>query len=204
MINLVTINETYFLRERSQVDYLVGTVVPEYIAKGKRSLRIWSIPCSTGEEPYSMAILLNDARLFDKINIEIIATDINSHVVALAKEGVYRQNAFRGVPPDFYKNFDEKDNSFTIKPDLKRRIKFNVGNLVSPTISGIIGKVDVIFCRNVLIYFDVENKMKTVSMFNKVLNDDGYLFVGHSESLARITSDFTVKSFGTGAMYRKN
>ena len=86
LINLVTINETYFLRERGQLDYLVSNIVPDLIKAGKKSIKVWSAPCSTGEEPYSIAILLKNAGLFDKASIDIIATDINSEVVALAKK----------------------------------------------------------------------------------------------------------------------
>lgn len=203
MINLVTINETYFLRERGQLDYLITGIIPELLSAGKRNIRIWSVPCSTGEEPYSIAILLKNADLYSKANISILATDINSDVVAIAKRGEYRNSSFRGVPPDFYKNFDQDGQNYLIKDDIKKRVMFSVGNLMAPSISAIIGKVDVIFCRNVLIYFDLDGKKKVIQMFNKVLNNPGYLCLGHSETMNKLSDDFTMKNFGTGILYMK-
>ena len=134
MINLITINETYFLRERAQVDYLVSTIVPDFIKAGKRSIKIWSVPCSTGEEPYSIAILLMNAGHYNKINIDIMATDINSDVVAIAKRGVYHNASFRGVPADFIaKNFTKDGQSYIIKDEIKNKVRFNTGNITSPT-----------------------------------------------------------------------
>lgn len=203
MINLVTINETYFMRERGQLDYLISGIIPEFLSAGKRNIRIWSVPCSTGEEPYSIAILLKEADVFTKMNVTILATDINSDVVAIAKRGEYHNSSFRGVSPDFYKNFDQEGQSYIIKEDIKRRIMFNVGNLMSPAISALIGKIDVIFCRNVLIYFDMDGKKKVIQMFHKVMNVPGYLCLGHSETMNRLSEDFTMKNFGTGILYMK-
>ncbi len=203
LINLVTINETYFMRERGQIDHLVTKALPEMISKGKRRIRIWSIPCSTGEEPYSIAIALQEAGLFEKASIEIIAMDINSDVVEVAKQGEYRSGSFRGVPTTFYKHFKQEGQIYRINDDIKKRVRFTVGNLVSNTIAATMGRLDVIFCRNVLIYFDMNNKAKAVEMFAKVLNDDGYLFLGHSETLTRISESFVVTNFGGGALYRK-
>lgn len=202
-INLVTINETYFLRERGQMDHLVSTVIPNMIKNGKKNIRIWSVPCSTGEEPYSISILLDEAGLYQKANIEIIATDINSDVVEIAKHGHYRRTSFRGVTDGFYKHFKESEQNHIINDTIKRRIKFNVGNITGNTIAATIGKIDVIFCRNVLIYFDAENKIKAVNMFNNVLNKGGYLYLGHSETLTKISTDFTMENFGKGIVYLK-
>ncbi len=204
MINLITINETYFLRERGQMDYLVNTIIPDFIKAGKRSVKIWSVPCSTGEEPYSIAILLMNAGLYNKINIDIMATDINSDVVAIAKRGEYHSASFRGVPSDFIsKNFRQEGQSYFIKDEIKNKIRFNTGNITSPTVSMIAGRMDVIFCRNVLIYFDMDGKKKAVDMFHKTLNDPGYLCLGHSETLNKLSDDFTMKNFGTGILYMK-
>lgn len=203
LINLVTINETYFLRERGQLDYLVSNIVPDLIKAGKRSIKIWSAPCSTGEEPYSISILLKDAGLFDKASIEIIATDINSEVVALAKKGEYRQASFRGVPADFMRNFDVQGQSYFIKEEIKRHVRFNTGNITIPSITAMIGKVDVIFCRNVLIYFDMDGKQRTIKNFHNMLTDPGYLCLGHSETLNKISEDFVMKNAGTCIIYMK-
>lgn len=203
LINLVTINETYFLRERGQIDYLVNTIMPDFLKAGKRSVKIWSAPCSTGEEPYSIAIQLKNGGFFDKMMIDIIATDINSEVVELAKRGEYRQSSFRGVPADFMKNFDQHGQNYVIKDDIKRRVRFNTGNITASNITALIGKVDVIFCRNVLIYFDLEGKQKAIKNFYNMLNDPGYLCLGHSETLTKISTDFTMKNAGTCILYLK-
>ena len=204
LINLVTINETYFMRERGQVDYLVSTVMPALIAQNKKNIRIWSIPCSTGEEPYSIAIELYDAGFFSKATIEVIATDINSDVVEAAKHGVYREGAFRSCSQEFIsKHFTQQGSDFIISNNIKNRVKFNVGNIVSDRILSLIGKVDIIFCRNVLIYFDFDNKKVALTNFKNILNPDGYLFLGHSESVSRVSTDFVMNNFGTGIVYTK-
>lgn len=203
LLNLVTINETYFLRERGQLDYLVSHIIPEFIKEGRRSVKILSAPCSTGEEPYSIALLLKKAGLYDKINIDITAIDINSEVVALAKKGEYRQASFRGVPLDFMSNFDQDGQSYFIKDEIKRKVKFTTGNITLPTLPATLGKMDVIFCRNVLIYFDLEGKQKTIKNFQNMLTDPGYLCLGHSETLNKISEDFVMKNVGTCILYMK-
>ena len=203
LLNLVTINETYFLRERGQLDYLVTHIVPEFIKAGKRSLKILSAPCSTGEEPYSIALLLKKAGLYEKINIDITAIDINSEVVALAKKGEYRQASFRGVPLDFMNNFDQEGQSYFIKDEIKRKVRFTTGNITLPTLPTTLGKMDVIFCRNVLIYFDLEGKQKTIKNFKNMLTDPGYLCLGHSETLNKISDEFQMKNVGTCILYMK-
>lgn len=204
MTNLVTINETYFLREKNQMDNMVNIVLPKMIQSGKKNIRIWSAACSTGEEPYSIAILLNEAGMYNKTNIEICATDINTEVVEFAKKGVYRTISFRGAHEHIQKKyFTQKENYYTISDEIKKRVRFNTGNLISPTIGIHMGKFDIIFCRNVLIYFDKETKMKVVDMFYRNLNVPGYLYLGHSESLARLSEEFKVVNFGTGLMHIK-
>jgi len=203
LINLITINETSFLRERGQMDYLISTIIPELLKK-KKSIRIWSIPCSTGEEPYSLAILLTDAGLYSKASIEIIATDINSDVVDIAKEGNYRSSSFRGCLDKFTENnFTLKDNIYKLNTDIKSKVKFNTGNVLNPTFVSSLGKLDIIFCRNMLIYFDMDSKKKTINMFELALNNDGHLFLGHSEILSRISTNFNSINFGTGIVYTK-
>ncbi|WP_022851743.1 CheR family methyltransferase [Limisalsivibrio acetivorans] len=204
LLNLVTINETYFLRERGQMDYMVKTVIPELQAKGKRSIKIWSAACSSGEEPYSLAILLNEAGLFNKLNIEIMASDINTEVLNTAKSGVYRTVSFRGVPPNITSKYFTKDGfTYKLDPSIKSKIKFFQANLLSPVVGSKVGKVDIIFCRNVLIYFDVDAKKKVIDMFHRTLGMPGHMFLGHSETLNKINDSFTMKNFGGGIVYMK-
>jgi chemotaxis protein methyltransferase CheR len=192
------------LRERPQLDHLVKTTLPAIIAKGKKSIRIWSAACSTGEEPYSMSILIKENGLSTRANFEIIGTDINTDVVEFAKRGEYRGMSFRGVPDHFQSAyFNQNGTIFEIKDELKQKVRFTVGNLISPTLPMQVGKFDVIFCRNVLIYFDITGKKKVLNMFYNMLNVPGYLYLGHSESIAKLETDFTLQNFGSGIVHIK-
>lgn len=204
LMNQVTINETYFLRERAQMDHMIKTVIPDLIAKGKRSIRIWSAACSSGEEPYSMAILLNEAGLFGKASIEILATDINTEVLDIAQKGQYRTISFRGVPPAIQQKYFEKDGfTFKLDPNIMNKVKFFQGNLSSPMLGAKVGRLDIIFCRNVLIYFDIPGKIKVIDLFHKSLGVPGALYLGHSETLNKISESFKMENFGGGIIYRK-
>ncbi|MGD9807477.1 MAG: protein-glutamate O-methyltransferase CheR [Deferribacterales bacterium] len=204
LLNQVTINETYFLRERAQMDHMIKNVIPDLIAKGKRSIRIWSAACSSGEEPYSIAMLLNEAGLFAKANIEILATDINTEVLGIAQKGLYRTISFRGVPPAIQQKYFTKDGfTFKIDPMIMSKVKFFQGNLLSPMINAKVGRLDVVFCRNVLIYFDIPAKQKVIETFHKALGVPGALYLGHSETLNKISDAFKMENFGGGIIYRK-
>ena len=204
MINLITINETYFLRERPQMDHLIKTTLPDLISKGKKNIRIWSAACSTGEEPYSLAILIKEAGLYNRASIEIVGTDINSDVVDFAKRGEYRSMSFRGVPANFQPTyFKQQQLLYLLNDEIKQKVKFTVGNLTTPGIATLVGKFDVIFCRNVLIYFDMDGKKKVIDMFYNVLNTPGYLYLGHSESIHKISTSYVVNNFGSGLVHLK-
>jgi len=204
LLNAVTINETYFLRERAQMDHLIKTVIPDLIAKGKRTIRIWSAACSSGEEPYSIAMLLNEAGLTSRAKFEILATDINTEVLDIAKKGVYRTISFRGVPPTIQQKYFTKDGfTFQLSQDIMNNVKFFQGNLLNPMMSAKVGRLDAIFCRNVLIYFDIPAKKKVIELFYKSLGTPGALYLGHSETLNKINDSFKMENFGGGIIYRK-
>lgn len=204
LMNQVTINETYFLRERAQMDHMIKSVIPDLLAKGKKTIRIWSAACSSGEEPYSIAMLLNEAGLFQKANFEILATDINTEVLNIAQKGLYRAISFRGVPPAIQQKYFTKDGfTFKIDPAIMSKIKFFQGNLSSPMLGAKVGRLDVIFCRNVLIYFDIPGKTKVIELFYKSLGAPGTLYLGHSETLNKISESFKMENFGGGIIYRK-
>ena len=204
LLNQVTINETYFLRERAQMDHMIKTTIPDLISSGKRNIRIWSAACSSGEEPYSLAILLNEAGLFTKASIEILATDINTEVLDIAQKGLYRTISFRGVPPTIQSKYFTKDGfSFKLDPNIMNKVKFFQGNLFNPMLSTKVGRLDIIFCRNVLIYFDIPAKQKVIDLFHKSLGTPGALYLGHSETLNKISEAFKMENFGGGIIYRK-
>lgn len=204
LLNLVTINETYFLRERPQMDYMINKVVPELINKGQRGLKVWSAACSTGEEPYSIAILAKESGILSKIKIDIFASDINTEVIAIATRGDYRSVSFRGVSPAITNKYFVKNGlTYALSPEIKRMVTFYNANLMDRTAGTKVGLADVIFCRNVLIYFDVEAKKKVIDMFYRTLKPGGFLFLGHSETLNKISDKFKMTNFGTGIAYIK-
>lgn len=204
MINLVTINETYFLREKAQIEYMVKNLIPGMMKSGKKSFKILSAACSTGEEPYSIAIMLQEAGLFSQARFDIIGTDINYNVVETAKKGEYRTVSFRGVPASIQNKYFTKDKFiYYVNQDIKSKVRFFQGNLLDSSIYSKIGKVDFIFCRNVLIYFDVDAKKKVIDNFHRLLNTPGYLFLGHSETLSKISTNFKMNNFGGGIVYNK-
>lgn len=205
LLNLVTINETYFLRERPQMDYLINKYIPELVAKGKKNVKIWSAASSTGEEAYSIAILLKESGLLNKIKVDIFASDINSDVLETAKKGEYRAISFRGVNPQIISKYFIKEGTvYKILPEIKTMVTFFKANLLEKSSFLRIGTVDVIFCRNVLIYFDIEAKQKVLENFYSILQPNGMLFLGHSETLTKITDKFTMNNLGTAIVYIKN
>jgi len=204
LINLVTINETYFFRERGQIDYLVEKVIPDLILKGKRSIKILSAACSTGEEPYSIAIALKEKKLTEKVRIDIIGVDINTDVIKTAQEGIYRSVSFRGVNPQIIsKYFKKEELNYLLSDEIKKMVRFMQGNLTDKLLYLKIGKCDVIFCRNVLIYFDIDTKKVVIEHFYNNLNTPGFLFLDHSETLNRLNNNFEMENFKTGIVYKK-
>lgn len=204
LLNLVTINETYFLRERPQMDYMINKIVPELVKKGQKVLKVWSAACSTGEEPYSIAILAKESGILSKIKIDIFASDINTEVIETATKGDYRSVSFRGVSPAIIDKYFVKNGFIhAISPEIKRMVTFYKANLMDRTAGTKVGLADVIFCRNVLIYFDVEAKKKVIDMFYRTLKPGGFLFLGHSETLNKISDKFKMTNFGTGIAYIK-
>lgn len=205
LVNLITVNETYFFREKNQIEYMIKHAIPELVSAQKKSFRIWSAGCSTGEEPYSITMLLKESSLLDKYNFEIIATDVSTEVLEKAKGGVYKKASFRNSNDEkvLLKYFDVQNQNYYLKNNIKSLVKFLYFNLVNNDIISYLGKMDYIFCRNVLIYLDVEAKKKVVELFYEILNDEGRLFLGYAETLYKITDKFILKNFSGGSFYKK-
>lgn len=189
VIDYITINETYFFREEEQLE--------EYqkILKkmDKKHIRIWSAACSMGEEAYSLAIVAKESLPVDT-TIEIIATDINHDVLSIAKKGLYSKNSlsFRRMAGDKIKKyFDEVDGNYQIKKEYKDLVQFKTFNLVDESKWFLMNDFDVIFCRNVLIYFDEETNKEVVERFYSALGQKGTLFLGHSDPYRQIYEKFT-------------
>lgn len=206
IIDVLTVNETYFFREQNQLKAFNEEILSELKEKNResRSLRIWSAGCSTGEEPYTLAMLINEKGNFSGWDIEIYGSDINQRVLQSARKGIYRKNSFRASEPYFIsKYFSEEDGSFRISDSIKTHVNFSYLNLLDPFRTRFLGKMDVIFCRNVLIYFDGPSRKKVIENFYDRLVDGGYLLLGHAESLINITTAFTLKHFKNDMVYQK-
>jgi chemotaxis protein methyltransferase CheR len=181
-VDLLTTNETYFFREPKHFDLLRSLIIPPL--KGKRTIRVWSGACSSGEEPYSIAMILDDC-LGDQ-PWELLASDISTRVLEKARAGHYVMNRTENIPKHFLskyclKGVDDQSGTFLVKPVLRGRIQFKYMNLNEALPK--LDPFDVIFLRNVLIYFDVETKRQVVRKLLSLLKSGGYFLVSHSESL---------------------
>jgi len=207
LLTLLTINETSFFRNPEQFDVLKKSVLTELIEKNTdRNIKIWSAGCSTGEEPYSIAItLLETINNPDLWNIELLGTDVDKSALSLAKEGVYRKKSLRITPKEYIdKYFIPENGGFIIGDKVKKMVNFDYFNLTDEMYPAPLkGKWDIIFCRNVLIYFNQENVSKTIKKFSESLNENGYFFPGYSEILSTYESYFKPVRFGGIYVYRK-
>lgn len=205
LINKLTTNHTYFMREREHFDYFRSTVLPFWAdAQAKsRDLRIWSAGCSTGEEPYTIAMLLADYFAYekDKWDTRILASDISEQAITAAGKGLYLNEQIAVLPEKWQKNYFTRidDESSVVQDRLKREVIFRRFNLMSELFP-FKQKFHVIFCRNVMIYFDNQTKMELVNKFYEASEPGAYLFIGHSESLERKATRY---KYITPAVYRK-
>ncbi len=206
----ITINETFFFRNQPQLDALTSKIFKETIeAKrklGQKKIRIWSAASSSGEEAYSVAMVIMDMvkPKYPDMQFEIIGTDINEDVVLRAQKGVYKEYAIRNTPAFFLKKyFKQEGTNYTIDPRLKSMVKFSPLNLYDDIKMRSMTNFDIIFCANVLIYFDTKSKIKVVSHLYNSLNRGGYLFIGYAETLHGISKAFKLESFPKTISYKK-
>ena len=209
IMDLLTTNETYFFREAYQLSAFADEIIPELcrvkLAAGQpRRLRIWSAGCSSGEEPYTIAMLLLEMHCLQGWQLEIIGTDISQRVLQQARRGIYGRSAFR-MTDDYYrlKYFEPLDGSFRIADTVRQLVAISHLNLLDRTRMAMLGSFDLIFCRNVIIYFDQSAKKKVVESFHGALQGGGFLLLGHSESLMNITTLFTLRHFKNDMVYQK-
>lgn len=209
LMNLVTINETSFFRFPQQFEALRTRVLPEIMAQKpqqNRTLRFWSAGCSTGEEPYSVAMTLIDAGIQGLgWKAQVLGTDVSNKALAAAAKGVYGRRTMLNVPKEVVaRHFEVQDDRFAIAPHVKSIVDFGYHNLIKePYPLSLMGNWDVIFCRNVTIYFRQESTKRVVSNFYNSLNEGGYLFIGHSETLSSISDTFEAVEVGGVFLYRK-
>ena len=206
IFDLVTTNETYFFREPAQLAAFSEEIVPELMEKRPgRKIRIWSAGCSSGEEAYTIAMLLSEKGYYEKAAFEIFATDLNQLVLAKARKGIYRENAFRATNDQLrQKYFTQEDaHAWRIKDEVRNRVQFGRLNLYDGPRVSLVGALDVIFCRNVIIYFDEASKRAVVQSFYSRLLEGGYLLLGHSESLISLSTQFKLKHLAHDMVYQK-
>jgi chemotaxis protein methyltransferase CheR len=198
--------ETSFFRYPAVYEAFEKRVLPEIHVskfwKNPRTLRVWSAGCSTGEEPYSIAITIADSLSFaDAWNVEILATDVGKQALKSAEKGIYSGRSLASVnEKQLAAHFTKVENKFHVKPRLKKMISFAPMNLASPVY---VGRMDLIFCMNVLIYFTEERRRTLVQRFYEALEPGGYLFLGHSESISKMPVKFQAIVLGDCILYRK-
>jgi chemotaxis protein methyltransferase CheR len=207
-IDNLTTNETYFLREKAQLMALIEEVVPSLQARsggaGAAPVSIWSAGCSSGEEPYSIVLLAQEAGLEPGRDLRVYASDISRQMLHKARRGVYREASFRQTDPFLReKYFSEKDGQFRISDEIKKHVSFAHLNLLDESRSALLGSLDVVLCRNVIIYFDIETKRRVIRTFHQKLRPGGFLLLGHSESLINLSTDFELKHLRHDMVYRK-
>jgi chemotaxis protein methyltransferase CheR len=198
--------ETSFFRYPSENEAFEKRALPELHAKkfwkNPRTLRIWSAGCSTGEEPYSIGITIADSLSFaDAWNVEILATDVGRHALKHAERGIYKGRSIASVSEKQLANhFTEVSGGRQVKPRLRKMISFTQMNLASAVY---VGRMDMIFCMNVLIYFSEEHRRSLVQRFYDTLEPGGYLFLGHSESISKMPVKFQAIVLNDCILYRK-
>ena len=208
VINSFTVNETYFYREEHQFRCLSESLLPEITrtrGPGDR-IRIWSQPCSTGEEAYSIALwLLENWRMVDAYNIEIVGSDIDGDALRAAREGVYGDRALSRLPQPVADAYFEPAGKGRrrIIDDLRESVIFTEANLIDAESMKAHGVFDVIFCRNVLIYFDDQSRAQAVGHLHDTLAPGGFICLGHTESMSRISDRFTVRRFPDAIVYQR-
>lgn len=199
LLNKITTNHTFFMRESKHFTLLQNTILPELIKNGQKEINIWSAGCSSGPEPYTISMIANEVignkKMLFKVNI--LASDISQRVLAIAKEGTYEEDSLKELPKGWKEKYfiDNKNGTFTVKPEVKKNITFKTINLMDNFMFP--KPFDVIFCRNVMIYFEPKTRDELVAKYYKFLKPGGYFFVGLAESVNRQVIPFNYLSPAT-------
>jgi chemotaxis protein methyltransferase CheR len=224
LVENLTVNETSFFRNKAQLDLFQHDVIDDMVRRKQEhsdySLRIWSAGCSTGQEPYTLAMLVADALSYHRLRtpqpfespfpkplvpapwrLEILASDINYSVLRAAQEGSYVEHRMAGVDYGYrLRYFDKVGDRYAVKPNVKQLVHFDFHNLKTEYLPQ---RNDIIFCRNVMMYFDEAEQKRLVEKFYRCLNPRGYLFVGHAESLLGLTEKFQMVHRNSGTAYQR-
>jgi chemotaxis protein methyltransferase CheR len=207
LVDEITTNETYFLRERRQLRALVTEIFPEILSERRSRglpITVWSAGCASGEEPYSIVILAREAGMDPGKDLRVYASDVSRRMLQRARQGTYRENSFRETEPALRERyFEEKDGHWKISDHIKQHVDFIHLNLMDHGKVALLGSMDVILCRNVLIYFDLDGKKKVIATFEQKLRPGGHLLLGHSESLINLSTSLELRHLKSDLVYRK-
>jgi chemotaxis protein methyltransferase CheR len=205
LLDAISVRETFFWREFDQIRALIDVLMPRLVHAGREPIRIWSAACASGEEPLTIAMALDLAGWFDRVQIEIHASDASEAALRVAKTGIYRERSFRALPIEHRSRFFVPiENSWKIKTFVHDRICWHRVNLANPLELEKLAQVPVIFCRNVFIYFSEATILKTVKMMERQMCTPGYLFLGAAESLLRFDVELDLQEIGGAFVYVKN
>jgi chemotaxis protein methyltransferase CheR len=208
LIDELTTNETYFFRERSQLRALVVEILPEVLVQrreiGGGPVMVWSAGCASGEEPYSIVILAKEAGFDPSRDLRVYASDISRRMLRRARQGTYRECSFRETEVSLRdRYFVEKDGQWKISDEIKKHVDFIHLNLMDRDKIALLGSMDVILCRNVIIYFDRKGKRRVIDTFEEKLRPGGHLLLGHSESLINLSTSLELRHLKGDLVYRK-
>jgi chemotaxis protein methyltransferase CheR len=205
VIDVISVQETFFWREFDQIRALVDVLIPEWVRDHRfETLKIWCGACATGEEPLSLAMAISEAGWFDRIPIKISATDLSRSALTKARQGLYKERSFRNLPIDLRNKFFEKEGSvWRVDPLLHSRITWDSANLIERADVARFASAPFIICRNVFIYFSKETIRRVVRLLAEFIKPPGYLLVGVSESLLKISTDFELTDVGNAFVYRQ-
>ncbi len=205
-VERLTTKETYFFRQEYQLRAFQAELLPrlEQANERTRRLLVWSAGCSTGEEAYTLAALILESELFEGWDVRVIGTDLSKQSVAHARRGVYQASSLRATSArDKLRYFLEMDDGFHVTDPVKKLCQFGQMNLFDSGRGNLVGRVDAIFCRNVLIYFDVRSRKRVIDNLYQRLTPGGYLMLGHSESLLNLSTAFELVHLRDDLVYRK-
>jgi len=207
IVERVTTNETYFFREAYQLDAFRDEILPEIAGRqrpGGKRLAVWSAGCASGEEAYTVAILILESGQFEPAQVHIFGNDISRRVLQVARKGIYGRSSFRQTDERYLRRyFRETPGGYQVRDEVRAMVSFGQINLVDLDGLALLPEVDVIFCRNVLIYFDLESRKRAVGTFHAKLGRGGYLLLGHSESLMNLSTAFELCQLKRDLVYRK-
>ena len=209
VVDLLTTNETYFFREHNQLRALIHEIIPEVLMRRRgidkdAPVRIWSAGCSSGEEPYTIVMMAMEAGIDVRRDLRIYASDLAASMLGKCRRAQYRESAFRDTDPalrDRY--FTVRNGIYRISDDVKKCVDFIRLNLLDRAKISLLGQMDVVLCRNVIIYFNAQTKKEVIETFYEKLSPGGYLLLGHSESLINVSSAFELCHLENDLVYRR-